>query len=201
MTYEVTAYDNTLGDPVAVLVATGTHDVSRLVNLLVGGVNVIEQLQAGQQLLKQVRRHNQGRTALKLLKQHGGPDLTVDKSADDDTRAVARLLAAIGAGDDSEFSRAAVEVRDLFLDRMTDLNERSGSAETSRTDHAEDEPPPAGLHWEWGYAETYPKGSVFLENASDRQSAEKEIRHSPVPARLTRRLAGDWEYVESEDAK
>jgi hypothetical protein len=29
MSYETRAYDNTHGDPVIVLVATGTHDVSR----------------------------------------------------------------------------------------------------------------------------------------------------------------------------
>src|SRR5690348_5314843 len=36
MAYESRAYDNEHGDPVVVLVVTGTHDVSRLVNLFNG---------------------------------------------------------------------------------------------------------------------------------------------------------------------
>lgn len=35
MSCETRAYDNEHGDPVVVLVFTGTHDVSRLVDLLV----------------------------------------------------------------------------------------------------------------------------------------------------------------------
>ncbi|WP_086848373.1 hypothetical protein [Amycolatopsis kentuckyensis] len=78
--YESRAYDkaNDEGfgpDPVVVLVVTGTHDVSRLVNLLNGGQAVIEQLDVGRQLARQVARHSGGRAALRLLAQHGGPDL------------------------------------------------------------------------------------------------------------------------------
>lgn len=129
MSYEVTAYDNTVGDPVAVLVAKGTHDVSRLCNLLAGGVIVVEQLQAGKQLLKQVRRHNQGRAALALLKQHGGPDLTVDKSADDDTRAVEAVLLAAGnfsirQGSLTDLNTAVDALLARFDDRITDLAHR-----------------------------------------------------------------------------
>lgn len=81
MSYETRAYDkpNDDGfppDPVVVLVATGTHDVSRLVHLLNGGSVLIEQLLVGKRLLEQVGRHNTGQAALKLLRQHGGPDFT-----------------------------------------------------------------------------------------------------------------------------
>ncbi|WP_432846024.1 hypothetical protein ACQPXB_36130 [Amycolatopsis sp. CA-161197] len=76
--YESRAYDKP-GDfgqePVVVLVVSGTHDVSRLVNLFNGGSTLCEQLDVGQKLAAQVARHNGGRDALKLLAQHGGPDL------------------------------------------------------------------------------------------------------------------------------
>lgn len=78
--YESRAYDipNDDGfppDPVVVLVVTGTHDVSRLLNLLNGGTPLCEQLRLGQHLARQVARHNAGRAAMKLLAAHGGPDL------------------------------------------------------------------------------------------------------------------------------
>lgn len=76
--YQTKAYDQAVdgfpSEPVAVVVATGTHDVSRLLHLFAGGL--IEHVQVGQQLQQQVRRRNGGRAALALLKQHGGPDLT-----------------------------------------------------------------------------------------------------------------------------
>lgn len=80
MSYQTRAYDDDHGQPVAVLVVTGTHDVSRLINTLAGSPAVIEQLQTGQKLLKQVRRHNGGRAALELLAAHGGPDFTPDNT-------------------------------------------------------------------------------------------------------------------------
>jgi len=73
VSYETRAYDNDFGDPVVVLVATGTHDVSRIVNLLASGN--CEQVGLAQRVLDQVRRHNGGRAALQLLAAHGGPDL------------------------------------------------------------------------------------------------------------------------------
>ena len=81
MSYETRAYDkpNNNGfppDPVVVLVATGTHDVSRLVHLLRGAPPVIEQISLGDQVLTQVRQHAGGRAALALLKAHGGADFT-----------------------------------------------------------------------------------------------------------------------------
>lgn len=76
MSYETRAFDNAHGDPVVVLVATGTHDVSRLVNLLKSGN--CEQVSLGHQVLRQVRRHNGGRAALQLLAAHGGPDFLHD---------------------------------------------------------------------------------------------------------------------------
>lgn len=81
---ETRAYDkpNSDGfppDPVVVLVATGTHDVSRLVNVLNGASPTIEQLMVGERVVRQVRRHNQGRAALELLAEHGGPDFTAEE--------------------------------------------------------------------------------------------------------------------------
>lgn len=78
--YETRTYDKPAGDgfapdPVVVLVATGTHDVSRLVALLNGGQPVVEQCALGRQVRGQLNRHNSGREALKLLRAHGGPDL------------------------------------------------------------------------------------------------------------------------------
>lgn len=74
MSYESRAYDNAHGDPVVVLVVTGTHDVSRIVQCLNRGN--CEQLDVGQQIIRQVRRRNAGRAALALLRAHGGPDFT-----------------------------------------------------------------------------------------------------------------------------
>lgn len=82
--YETRAYDNEHGDPVAILVATGGHDVSRLVNLLAGSRTALcEHMGLSEQLLRQIKRHNGGRAALHLLAAHGGPDLleTADQQA------------------------------------------------------------------------------------------------------------------------
>ncbi len=86
MSYESRAYDERTDfgpDPVVVLVVRGTHDVSRLINLLAGSPPVIEQLQLGDRVRAQVRRHSGGRAALELLKQHGGPDFTHESRASD----------------------------------------------------------------------------------------------------------------------
>ncbi len=78
MSYESRAYDNEHGDPVVVLVATGTHDVSRLVNLMAHAkpFPTCEQVALGNRIAEQVRRHNGGRAALRLLRDHGGADFT-----------------------------------------------------------------------------------------------------------------------------
>lgn len=81
MSIESRAYDkpNNDGfppDPVVVLVVTGTHDVSRLVNLLNGASPNCEHVALGRKVVAQVRRHSAGRAALELLKAHGGPDFT-----------------------------------------------------------------------------------------------------------------------------
>lgn len=81
MSYETRAYDNAHGDPVVVLVVTGTHDVSRLVNMLNGARANSEQVGLGRRVLAQVRRHNAGRAALALLRDHGGPDFTAEAEA------------------------------------------------------------------------------------------------------------------------
>ncbi len=93
MSVETRAYDkpNDDGfppDPVVVLVATGTHDVSRLVQALAAGNS--EQVKQADTLAKQLRRHNAGRAALSLLKQHGGTDFT-EHPADDNAWKFAAL--------------------------------------------------------------------------------------------------------------
>ncbi|MGH3415317.1 MAG: phiSA1p31-related protein [Actinocrinis sp.] len=70
------AYDDEHGDPVVVLVTRGTHDVSRLVQLLAGGHVLVEQLALGERIRRQVKRHSGGRAALQVLKAHGGADFT-----------------------------------------------------------------------------------------------------------------------------
>jgi hypothetical protein len=76
MSYETRAYDkpgDSGTDPVVVMVVTGTHDVSRLLYTLSRGT--IEQIKLAEHVTQQVARHNGGRAALKLLRDHGGPDL------------------------------------------------------------------------------------------------------------------------------
>ncbi|WP_433513703.1 hypothetical protein ACQP2T_60835 [Nonomuraea sp. CA-143628] len=73
--YQTRAYDDEAGDPVVVIVATGTTDVSRLVHLLQGGSPSSEQRDLADQVTRQVRRRSGGRDALRLLAEHGGPDL------------------------------------------------------------------------------------------------------------------------------
>lgn len=86
MSVETRAYDKQHDDeeafgpePVVVMVVTGTHDVSRLVNMLARGN--CEQVGYAAKLLRQLRRHNCGQAALRLLAQHGGPDFTEPPSA------------------------------------------------------------------------------------------------------------------------
>ncbi len=74
MSVEMRAYDNEHGDPVVVMVTTGTYDVSRLVSLPSRGR--CEDLTMAEKVAKAVRRHNGGRAALRLLRDHGGPDFT-----------------------------------------------------------------------------------------------------------------------------
>ena len=107
MSYQTRSYDNEHGDPVVVLVATGTHDVSRLVNLLTGATPNTEQLGLGHQIKRQVRRHNAGRAALALLRRHGGPDFTEDPS---DPGAV-ELAERRAAADLHSLARAAERVQ------------------------------------------------------------------------------------------
>lgn len=79
MSVESRTYDNPHGDPVVVLVATGTHDVSRLINALSRGN--CEQVEIADRLTRQLRRHSTGRAALSLLAAHGGPDFTEEPTS------------------------------------------------------------------------------------------------------------------------
>jgi hypothetical protein len=73
MAVETRVYDNEHGDPVVVMVTTGTFDVSRLVGLMEKGR--CEDGARAEAIIRGVRRHNGGRSALKVLRDHGGPDL------------------------------------------------------------------------------------------------------------------------------
>ena len=78
MGFDTRAYDDESGRPVVVLVATGSHSVSRLVAALRKGST--EQMMLAGRLLDQVKRHNGGREALRLLAAHGGPDLLAEET-------------------------------------------------------------------------------------------------------------------------
>jgi hypothetical protein len=73
---QIATYDNEHGDPVVVLVTTGTFDVSRLVALHAGGR--CEDQDLARSVREGVARHNGGRHALRLLAAHGGPDLLLE---------------------------------------------------------------------------------------------------------------------------
>lgn len=84
MSYESRAYDdpNTDGfpaDPVVVLVVRGTHDISRLLHALNRGN--VETTQLASQIASQCKRHNSGRAALRLLRDHGGADFTSEAAS------------------------------------------------------------------------------------------------------------------------
>lgn len=78
MSVEMRAYDNEHGDPVVVMVTTGTYDVSRLVSLLSRGR--CEDADMARKVTDAVKRHNGGRAALRLLRDHGGVDLTAENT-------------------------------------------------------------------------------------------------------------------------
>lgn len=104
MSFESRTYDNQHGDPIVVMVVTGTHDVSRVTNLFNGASPLTEHLIWGQALRRQLNRHNAGRAALSLLKKHGGPDFTVDPAEDEAVRTAERRAVA-----DLDYLRRAAE--------------------------------------------------------------------------------------------
>jgi hypothetical protein len=106
--------------------------VSRLANLLNGGSPNSEQVGVGRTLLRQVRRHNAGRAALRLLRDHGGPDFTTDSP-----RAQARAV----------FSRAGTVLDDdAALDaELLDAANKGGGSLLRLHRHEIDEVPYASL--------------------------------------------------------
>jgi hypothetical protein len=78
MSFESRAFDDETGRPVVVLVATGSHSVSRLVAALRTGST--EQMMLAGRLVDQVKRHSGGREALRLLAAHGDPDLLAEEA-------------------------------------------------------------------------------------------------------------------------
>ncbi|MFG2001767.1 hypothetical protein ACGFNU_21710 [Spirillospora sp. NPDC048911] len=110
MSFESRTYDNDHGDPVVVLVVTGTHDVSRLMNLLAGSrMALCEHQGLAERMLRQVKRHNGGAAALRLLREHGGPDLLDTAQA----RAEERVLAV----HEEELTRFRAQERGRDLSR------------------------------------------------------------------------------------
>lgn len=73
MAVDLRVYDNEHGDPVVVMVTTGTFDVSRLAGLMAQGR--CEDGGRAKAISRALSRHNGGVSALKLLAAHGGPDL------------------------------------------------------------------------------------------------------------------------------
>lgn len=104
MSYESRAYqkrydaDGFPPEPFVVLVVEGTHDVSRLVNLFSGAPITIEQQQVGKRLVRQVREHDGGQSALRLLAAHGGPDF-LKPSLPGVNEAALEVLRALAAGE------------------------------------------------------------------------------------------------------
>lgn len=95
MAVDLRVYDNEHGDPVVVMVTTGMFDVSRLAGLLERGR--VEDFGRYKALLRALVRHNTGRMALKLLADHGGPDL-LERVPDQSelTKALRRAIADPG---------------------------------------------------------------------------------------------------------
>jgi hypothetical protein len=121
MSIQSRAYDKTNDggfppDPVVVLVAEGTTDVSRLVNALARGNS--EQTRQAELIGRQLRRHNGGRAALSLLKRHGGPDFTDEAESMHMGVLVERIAQAIcnSLGGDQAWSLMPGTVRDNYLD-------------------------------------------------------------------------------------
>jgi hypothetical protein len=125
--YESRAYDNEHGDPVVVLVTTGTHDVSRLVNLLAGSrMALCEHMGVSELIVRQVKRHNGGRAALKLLAAHGGHDFTdpADETvAAENERLRTELARAVDALSDVETALALTETDGLVGEIGTRIEE------------------------------------------------------------------------------
>lgn len=69
---EVRAYDEDIRGGKVIIAVAGQHDISRLVHLLDGGHLSVEWLAVGRSLRSKLRRHETGRAALALLRQHGG---------------------------------------------------------------------------------------------------------------------------------
>jgi hypothetical protein len=81
---QVRVYDDAQddGQPVVVMVARGTFDVPRLAYLMSCGR--CEDVERAGFIVRALRRHNGGRAALKVLRDHGGPDLLEDVPAEPD---------------------------------------------------------------------------------------------------------------------
>ena len=88
MSVDIRATKNTAGDPVLVHVVTGTHDISRHVSVHSGGFARCEDLQYVEVMRKALRRRSDGRAAMRLLAQHGGPDFTLADGELPDARKV-----------------------------------------------------------------------------------------------------------------
>lgn len=77
-----------------VVVATGSHDCSRLIQALRSGNS--EQSRLGEQIARSLNRRPLGRRVAELLKRHGGEDLTELATHDELKDALLRLDDLIG---------------------------------------------------------------------------------------------------------
>lgn len=82
MSTQVRVYDMEDGHPCVVMVVSGTFDVSRLAGLLASGR--CEDHRTAGYIRRTLSRHRGGRAALKLLRDHGGPDLVVGTAPSDE---------------------------------------------------------------------------------------------------------------------
>lgn len=133
MSYQTSAYDKVNDDgfppdPVVVLVVEGTHDVSRLVNLLMSGN--CEQVGLGEQVLRQVRRHSGGQAALRLLAAHGGPDLLTELGKDEPSDQYRDVVLHMLALAPDEYRQCIVAARASMSDG--DYAKNNGRAEMIR---------------------------------------------------------------------
>lgn len=136
MSTEIRVYDQAPGDPVVVMVTSGTYDVSRLALLLHKGR--CEESARADYIRRALKRHSGGRAALALLRDHGGPDLLEDVTVEDRERGelraeVDRLRAKLSTATTDHLSHAAAlhricDERSAAIDRLTAERNRYAAA-------------------------------------------------------------------------
>ncbi len=82
-----------------------------------------------------------------------------------------------------------------WLQRTVELGTRADNAEAACEDLRAQLAEIGETREEFGFTETYPNGTVFTEAECDRDCAERAISRTELPAKLIRRLAGEWREV------